>query len=851
MTTPQWDRVKELFLQALELPPTDRERFLESFAGDDASLRDEVQSLLASHTDDDFLETPPAGPDPTPAATASTTAGNTVGPFRLVREIGRGGMGTVWEAHRTGDDFEQRVAVKIIASHLSAAAFEERFIAERQILASLEHPNIARLLDGGTTEAGLPWFAMELVDGVPIDTYCDDHQLSVETRLELVEQLCEAVDLAHRHLVVHRDIKPSNVLVTTDGTPKLVDFGIAKLLDPDHGNNTHWTAVGLRPLTPAFASPEHLRGEAVSMASDVYSIGVLLYTLTTGKLPYHTPTRPDALLRAIEAGPPSRPSRRAGSESDRGHLHKQISPDLDAIVLKALEADATARYPTVRALADDLRRHRQHLPVVARRPSVAYRLARFVRRHRLGVAAAVVMLALAGNAIVQSVRHTRQLRVERNQALEAQSLAERKESEARATIDFLIDIFEQSRPNKAQGEELTALEILSRGSQQLNSELHDQPLVRARLLDTIGRAYNALGVEDQAEPMLLEALELRRQHLGDDDPETAQSLTSLAAFERTRGRPTQAVELFRQALKIQRTALGEDHVTVAATRRDLAASLRYVGELEEADRLSEQALRALETALGANARATLIATTIRAQVLTALTRWSEAEQLYLDLVDRQLDVLGTSHPDVAATMNNLAYLYVQSGQPEEGEPWYRRALEISVPVLGEDHPHVALTRQNLVSALAQQGRLAESETVLRQLLESRKRVLGPYNPQVGSTLVRGIGNILLAQHRWADAEPPLREGLELFERTLGPDHQWTAFAHGYLAASLYGQHRDSEAEHHLREAMVLIDAAENLHPSAPFALHQIADHLEAAGAPMRAEGVREIAERARSINQDE
>ncbi len=704
-----WRRVEEVFHAALERPAAERRRFLDEVCAGDPALRAEVEELLAAETGaregwiEDAIRGALALADGDAPAEEIPAA---IGPYRVLRPLGRGGLSDVYLAERTEEGVRVEVAVKVVRRGLDTRDVLARLRRERWILARLDHPNIARLIDGGSTESGAPYFVLEAIDGEPIDRYCESRQLEVAARLELFRAVCAAVAHAHRNLVLHRDLKPSNVLVTPEGVPKLLDFGIAKVLDPEHSEEAPptRTEAGLRLFTPAYASPEQVRGLPLTTATDVYSLGVLLYRLLTGRSPYQVTGRhAEEVERAVWEADPPRPSA-AVTDPRRS---RRLAGDLDTIVLKALRKEPERRYASAAELADDLRRHLAGLPVRARPDTAAYRLSTFVRRHRRALAAAAAGLVLAASL---AGFHTVRLTEERNRArVEAASKAR--------VLEFLVSLFEESDPSRSRGRDLTAREILERGAARIGEGLGDEPEARATLLDVLGRVHQSLGLYDTAEDQLREGLRLRTAALGADHPEVAASLNNLGDLLYERGDTEEAERLVRNALEIRRAALGPDHETVAESLNDLAALALARGDVETAEDLLGQALALRRGLFGDDHPRTAASLRNLAAVLHQGERdFAAAEPLYREALAIQRRHLGGADPQVAVTLVNLARLLDESGDGAAAEPLYREALAIQRRVLGDGHPDVLWTMNNLGALLARLGRREEAERLYREAL---------------------------------------------------------------------------------------------------------------------------------------
>ena len=608
MNPERWQKVKEVFLAVTEAPAFEREAVLAAACAGDRDLRGEILSLLDADTGGDSAkEDLLAGSIPDLAGLAARgseeTLGERLGPYRLLRHVGRGGMSDVYLAVRDDDAYEKRVAVKVILAGMNSPEGRERLRRERRILAALDHPHIARLLDGGSTQSGLPYLVMDYVEGQPIDVYCDDERLTVSQRLELFEKVLGAVRFAHQNLVVHRDLKPSNLLVEADGTPKLLDFGIAKLVNPELAAETSLaTGPGLHLLTPSYSSPEQLRGEMITTASDVYSLGVMLYELLVGRRPHELAGRSGIeALRVVCESPPesaSRAARAAGAEVAAGRrltpdgLAKTLTGDLDAILAKALAREPRRRYPSAGELADDLERLRRHRPVAAHRDSLGYRIGKVVRRHRVASSLAA-MLALAGVGVgVQSLRLAGAVdRVE----------AENQRSER--VLDFLEGLFTEAQATQAPGGTEALAELLRQGAVLAERQYREQPAVQARLFDSIGTALRRRGLYDEARPLIEKSLSIRRRLFGAEHPEVARGLDSLGQLHASLFELPEAEASHREALAMRQRLLGAEHEEVAASYHHLAESLHTQGKLDEAGDFYRRALELRERLLGPEHRA--------------------------------------------------------------------------------------------------------------------------------------------------------------------------------------------------------------------------------------------------------
>ena len=572
-----------LFDAALDLPPGERDEYVDRACEGDSELSTAVKRLLRAHERaEGFLGSAAAEvAAPLLARILSTPPhAERVGAYRVVREIGRGGMGAVYLGERDDGQFRQRAALKLARGGIGTDYLTRRFLEERQILASLEHPHIARLLDGGVTEDGLPWFAMEYVEGDPIDAYCDAHGLTVEQRLTLFLDVCDAVQYAHRNLVIHRDLKPSNILVTHDGSLKLLDFGITRLLAPGH-EVTEFPGSGLRLMTLAYASPEQIRGESVTTASDVYALGVLLYEVLTGRHPFRTPAVEAAeLQRRILEERPARPSAVATLSRNRAG---RLRGDLDAIVLKALEKSPERRYATAEQLATDVERHLARRTVAARPHTWQYRAASLFRRNPVAVTAGMAfVLLLIASSVVTAVQGARIRAQARRLA------AENQKTEQVAAL--LTGLFAVSDPENARGHMVTARELLDQGAARAERELANQPDVQARMLDAMGVAYGGLGVYDPAKSLLERALALRRRLHAGDHPDLAASMYNLATVLRFRGEFERSEALFRDALAMRRRLFGDRDRSVVESLNGLGFLLRGRGADAAAESVYREAL---------------------------------------------------------------------------------------------------------------------------------------------------------------------------------------------------------------------------------------------------------------------
>lgn len=720
--------IDRAFDQALDLPGSERAGFITRLAQHDQSLADTVRDLLAGADEYDPRLAAVSAPHSLAGlreqlATASDLSpGDFVGRFRVLEELGRGGTAVVYLGQRADGAFEQTVAIKRLHQGLGTVGALQRFDQERQILASLNHASIGRLLDGGVDASGFPYLVMEYVEGVAIDRYADERTLSVRARLDLFVRVARAVEYAHRHLVVHRDIKPSNILVTPDGEVKLLDFGIAKLIDVHEAADAPVTRTVFRALTPEYASPEQLAGSRITIASDVYQLGLLLYELLAGVRARHI--RPGSVIDALAACerpvvPPSAAVAASTRRDDIAHargtsatgLARALRGDLDDIVAMALDSSPDARYPTAPALAEDVLRYLSGGAVTARGKARWYRARRFVRRHALGMAASAAILALlVAVAISQTVQASR-LAEERDRVrVEA--------AKGQGVTQFLLGLFEIPPSAEAGYASLSARDVLEYRAARVDDLADQPPIVQAEIMSTVGRALLRLGSHDQGIALIRRSLEARRAHGGAEHVDTAESLHLLGAGLNLQGHYAEAEPHLREALLIRERALPARHVDVADTLTELASSLNRLQRRDEARTLLTRAL-AIDRAANSDHEA---------RVLNSLGLLSAAdgddhaaERFFAQAIAYRRQRFGSQHPDLPTNLINLARVYLRRGTPGDAIPLLQEALTGRQRTFGDVHVNTASARLQLVAAYIDATDMAAAE----RLLLDQERILGP------------------------------------------------------------------------------------------------------------------------------
>jgi eukaryotic-like serine/threonine-protein kinase len=841
-----WQRIREVFHSASEQPPDRREAFLLEVCSGDPDLLSEVRALLGTQEEGhDLIQEAVRG-----AASGfeeDQFVGRDIGPWKLIRELGHGGMGRVFLAERADGEFEQRAALKVIRPGMDSVQILARFRRERQILARLQHPHIASLLDGGLTDDGHPWFAMEYVEGEPLHRYCDGNRLTVRQRLSLFMDVCEAVAYAHAALVIHRDLKPENILVDAEGQVRLLDFGIAKLLTDDDSPGAR-TETGLSVMTPAYAAPEQVLGEPVGTGTDVYALGVILYELLSGVRPYDVrtrslleiervvcremPERPSARVTRAAESPEAAQAASASRGADPRQLRKRLAGDLDVICLKALRKEPERRYGSVSGLRDDIERHLTGHPVLARPDTTGYRLRKWAGRHRSGVSAGAA--AAVGMVLLTTV-YVLQVSAERDQArLEATKAAE--------VAGFLQGLFEVSNPSQSRGETVTVREVLDAGAARLDTELANQPEVRTTMMRVVGDVYGSLGLWDRRRPLLERALAEQTAFYGPDHPEVAATMMSLGVALQDAGEFEEAGHLFRASLATHRRLHGDrhplvaeglnhlsfleetlgnvevaldlmrDHLSVrldihppddhrvAYARVKLAGLMRRTGELEAAEPLLREGLEVQRRHYGVPHPT--VASTMRnlAAVLRDVGRFAEADTLYQEVIAMRRALFGDHHPDVATALNSHGLLLGRMGETDRAAVLIREMLAYHEGVHpGRDHPTLAVGYHNLAELLS--GDEAVESYLLAIAVSDR--AFSSDHPNRAYPL-RGLGARYLSHGDPVRAEPYLREALEIRRGALRPGHRLTAQVLVDLGGALRAQGRFQEAEALLLEGVEVL-----------------------------------------------
>jgi serine/threonine protein kinase/tetratricopeptide (TPR) repeat protein len=812
----RWLRIEYIFYAALELDDG-RDAFLDEACAGDSDLRKEVESLLHSsgQTMGFLHEQVLQMAQPIPPEELS---GKRIGAYQLLCLLGEGGMGKVYLAARADDLYRKQVAIKTLQGGLGQnRTMLLRFRSERQILANLDHPNIARLLDGGIIDDGLPYLVMEYVNGIRLDEYCRLNNLGTEQRLHLFCSVCAAVEYAHKNLVVHRDIKPANILVTAEAVPKLLDFGIAKLLDPDSAELT-LTRTAERLMTPEYASPEQVRGDPVTTSTDVYALGVLLYELLAGKRPFKfETTSPVEMARIICEQDPEPPSLviAANAGPHQSDAARKMKGDLDNIVLMAMRKEPARRYVSVAALAADVQAYLAGYPVHARTSTWKYRSTKFVSRHKAAAsAAAIVALALIGFSIGMGLLAKR---------------ATRERHAAQRESQFLEGIFEAATPDQARGRQITARELLDQGAKRVDRELAGDPLLQGAMLFNIGRAYVALGLYDQADPLLERAYALRRKSLGDRNTDVADGLMAWAQCVRLEGNYKKAEPLYRQALAIYEKKLGEHNTAVQESLAALGECLYLENRDTEAEPFLRTALALDRELNGDSARNYL------ALLLERKGDYPEALQLLRETVEFQRRESGADSPSYALSLHNLAGALIDTGDLAGAEATERQALELRRKLLGDHHPDLTYPLNNLGFLLLEKGDWAAAEPVLRENLELMRSSLGEKNVRFAAAL-NNWARVLQAKGNYAQAETTFKQALDTITQATGPQSWSAAKVIANLGLLQFDEGNYAAAERYARQAL---DIDHNLagdeSPQAASALIDLAEDRAFQGDPASAE----------------
>jgi serine/threonine protein kinase len=737
----QWQVLKPYLDRALTLSPEECEIWLQSLRTEDPDIAEKICRLLDENravNEEEFLEKCP------PLPVGSGSPGESLGVYRLISVIGHGGMGTVWLAERSDGRFERRAAVKFLNVALAGRSLEERFKREGAILGRLSHKNIAQLLDAGVTATGQPYLVIEHVEGEPIDRYCDQRHLGIDERIRLFLDVLAAVAHAHANLVIHRDIKPANVLVSKDGNAKLLDFGIAKLLEGDAQSAaaTMLTHEAGAPLTPEFAAPEQITGNPITTATDVYGLGVLLYLLLTGLHPAGSgPRSPADLLKAIVDLDPKAPSDAAHFHAERAltsairnttpdRLTRKLRGELDTIVAKALKKNPQERYASVSAFAEDLQRYLRSEPIHARPDTLVYRATKFVRRNRMAVSLAMAVALAIVAGLIGTLIQARTARLERDAAI-------RERDRAKRVTDFMISTFRVPDPAQSNVNNLTAREILDRASRQIDTEMAKDPEAQAHMMYVMSEVYDSLAIYSQAQILLTRALDLQRRVLGPDDPQTLASLSLMAVLLTEQGKFPEAEKLQRAAFLARTRVLGSEHPDTIASMARLASVLTLQGQNAEGVKMKREAFALSQKVSGPEHPDTLKMANSLAAVLWQQgddQLYREAELVQRDAIDREKRVLGPEHPDTLNGMMNLGVIMRRMGRYAEAEKIYRETLEVHSRVLGPEHPDTLVIRDSLAVAIAKQKRYQEAEGIDEETLVVIRRVFGPDHPTTATSI---------------------------------------------------------------------------------------------------------------------
>jgi eukaryotic-like serine/threonine-protein kinase len=828
MEPERWKKIEALYNAALAQPEEKRADILQRACPGEPELRAEVESLLeAAGSASSFLEGSPlsgaaerpsttsaptaAGPGSTHAMFPDEMAGTVIGRYHLLQKIGEGGMGEVWLAEQK-EPVRRRVALKLVKAGMNSREVIARFESERQALALMDHPAIAKVFDAGSTPQGAPYFVMEYVAGVPITNYCDNHRLNTRERLDLFMRVCEGVQHAHQKAIIHRDLKPSNILViNVDGraAPKIIDFGVAKALTQKLTADTMFTRVGALLGTPQYMSPEQAdsSGEDIDTRTDVYSLGIILYELLAGAPPLDLRRIAfDEFLRRLREEEPAKPSTKirtqdAATSTALAHkrqteplaLAKEIRGDLDSITLKALEKERSRRYGSPSDLAADIERHLNNEAVLAVPPSAAYRAREFARRYRMALATAgaflLVLLAAAGISVWQSIRATRQ-----------RDRADAAAAAAQAVNDFLQnDLLAQAGassqvgPSAKPDPDLKVRTALDRAAARIAGKFDRQPEVEAAIRETIGQTYTDLGLYPDAQKQLDRALDLYRRVLGAENPKTLQTMSRLGETASRQGKYPEAEALFSRTLGIQRRVLGPEHPDTLLSMSNLASSYFYQGKFAQAEALYRQTLEIQSRVLGPANSETLSSMNGLASSYQQQGKLAEAEALHRQTLENRRRVLGPEHPRTLASMNNVGIDDFRQGKYAEAEALWSQTLDIRRRVLGPQHPDTLQSMNNLATLYGQEGKYAEAEVLFSQNLEIKRRVLGPQHPDT----LYSSSNLAVAyqlQGKYAQAETLFKQTLEIQRRTLGPEHPWTIQTLAGMASMYQRQGKYDAAE---------------------------------------------------------
>ena len=769
----RWQQVEAVLGALLDVPTKERPALLERLSADDQSLKKEVQSLLDAHRRaGDFLESSAAAfaashmADADDSSVQTQGRGIVVGRYRLIEEIGRGGMGAVWLAERADGQFDQRVALKLVKRGMDTDEILARFRRERQILARLEHPNIARLLDGGVSDDGRPYFAMEYVLGVSITAYCDKRSASVEERLRLFIPVCRAIDYAHRNLVVHRDLKPSNVVVGDDGQVKLLDFGIAKLLG-DGDDEGHHTGGASQLMTPEYASPEQVAGSRITTASDVYQLGALLYELLTGHRPgpgdritppdKRQPTMAFPLVRpsvAVKQAVTTAAARATTPE----RLQRRLKGDLDAIVLTSMRNEPEQRYPTAAAIADDIERHLALEPIRFGSDTVSYRASKFVRRHWMRVvSAALILIAVIAGVSVYTIRMAQE-----------RELAQLEAAKSAQNAQLLAGFFENWHPDAADRGAVNSPSVVRDAVVRAESDLRDKPEMLAAALSVLGDLLTSLHETHAADSLLQRALTMQQRERA-PSADLAATLFRRGRLHFVMGEFDAAILSLRRSHGIYLRVFGPRHPETLRAQREIALNLREVGKISEAEGLLRDVMSSLEATGSQSSPFGLETAGALGYTYFLEARYDEAISILRTTLDRQRSVLGERYGPTLGTMRWLGSALRDNGNLDEAEQLYREAVRIARQLYGNDHQQTIWGEQVLSMLLERRGELEEAETLARHEIASSSRIFDADHPHVVFEKAR-LGGILLDRGNWREAEILLREGLAKMRRLYPPDY---------------------------------------------------------------------------------